>query len=57
MEDGYWKLKEKGTTSRRVESLDIWTCREADNLKKILLYKPEQFIMFSKYVIWAKRII
>src|SRR6218665_2206256 len=24
----------KSTTSRRVESLDIWTCREADRLKK-----------------------
>jgi len=24
----------KGTTSRRMESLDIWTCREADHLKK-----------------------
>src|SRR6218665_2446642 len=34
MEDRYGKLKEK-TTSRGVESLDIWTCREADNLKKV----------------------
>src|SRR6218665_883911 len=34
MEDGYWKLREKGTTSRRVKSSDIWTCREAGHLKK-----------------------
>jgi len=26
--------QEKGTTSRRVKSLDIWTSREADDLKK-----------------------
>src|SRR6218665_3910331 len=28
------KTQGKGTTSRRVEPLDIWTCREADDLKK-----------------------
>ena len=32
MEDGYWKIKEKA--QRREESLDIWTLREAGNLKK-----------------------
>jgi len=32
---GIRETQEKGTTSRRVESLDIWTCRgEADDLKK-----------------------
>src|SRR6218665_1111516 len=36
LDDGGWILEAhgKGTTSRRVESLDIWTCREADHLKK-----------------------
>jgi len=33
MEDGYGNSR-KGITSRRVESLDIWTCREPDDLKK-----------------------
>src|SRR6218665_284240 len=33
MEDGYWKLNEKA--QHREQSLDIWTCREADHLKKI----------------------
>jgi len=28
------ETQRKGTASRRVESLDIWTCREADYLKK-----------------------
>jgi len=27
----------KGTTPRRVESLDIWTCQEADDLKKKII--------------------
>ena len=26
--------QEKGTTSRRVEPVDIWTCWEADNLNQ-----------------------
>jgi len=34
LEDGYGKPKEKTTTWRRVESLDICTCREADDLKR-----------------------
>ena len=33
MEDGYWKLKEKAH-HREEWSLDIWTCRQADHLKK-----------------------
>ena len=28
-------IQEKGTTSRRVESLDIWTGQEAGDMKKI----------------------
>jgi len=28
------KTQGKGTTSKRIKSLDIWTCREADDLKK-----------------------
>jgi len=31
----------KGTTSRRVESLDIRTCREADDLKKKMMFKEQ----------------
>ena len=31
---GIRETQGKGTTSRSVESLDIWTCREADYLKK-----------------------
>jgi len=27
-----WGTQEKGTTSRRVELLDIWSSREADDL-------------------------
>ena len=33
MDDGYRKLK-KGTTTGGMESMDMWTCRTADNLKK-----------------------
>ena len=33
----------KGTTSRRVESFDIWTCREEDDLKK-----KEKYFMWYK---------
>ena len=35
MEDGYGKLKEKA--QHQEESLDIWTCREADDLKKKII--------------------
>src|SRR6218665_2479858 len=56
----------KGTTSRRVESLDIWTCRDADHPNKkidcvetrkpssMFLQADQRSTLFCSYPLWPR---
>ena len=50
------KTQGKGTTSRRVESADIWTCLEADYLKKKMpqVHRRRLVINIGGAKIWGK---